>query len=93
MSISQTFCLFSQLLITLGEEADDNRDLSSFLKQEHFDDIIACVKKMANYALVSETVIGEQRFKKGFLQMKTGYILESAALVRNRTMDTVINST
>ena len=36
---------------------------------------------MVNHALVTETVNEEQPFKKGFMQMKIRYTLESAAIL------------
>ena len=66
----------------LREEVDDNkRDLASFIKPEHFDDIISCVKKMAGDTLVTEHGIEEPGFKKGSLPLKIGYALDSAAML------------
>ena len=80
--ISQKCRLLSRLLIALREEVDDNkRDIASFIKPEHFDDITSCVKKMAGYTLVSENGIEEPSFKKGSLPLKIGYALESAAML------------
>ena len=63
------------MLIALREEVDDNeRDLASFIKPEHFDYITSCVKKMAGDTLVTENGIGS-------LSLKIGYAFESAVIL------------
>ena len=81
--ISQKVRLLARLVLALREEVSDKtRDLISFLKPEHFDDIVDTVKKMAGYTMVSENGIEEPAFKKASLPLKIGYALESAIMLK-----------
>ena len=97
--ISQKVRLLARLVLALREEiSDKTRDLISFLKPEHFDDIVDCVKKMAGYTMVSENGIEEPAFKKASLPLKIGYALESAIMlkkgmgIRNRQQNLIDDS-
>ena len=81
--ISQKVRLLARLVLALREEiSDKTRDLISFLKPGHFDDIVGSVKKMAGYTIVSDNGIKEPAFKKPSLSWKIGYALESANTVK-----------
>ena len=97
--ISQKVRLLAPLVLALREEVSDKtRDLISFLKPEHFDDIVDSVKKMAGYTMVSENGIEEPAFKKASLPLKIGYALESAIMlkkgmgIRNRQQNLIDHS-
>ena len=80
--ISQKVRLLARLVLAQREEVSDKtRDLISFLKPEHFDDIVDTVKKMAGYTMVSENGIEEPAFKKASLPLKIGYALQGAIKV------------
>ena len=70
--------LLAQLLIELKEKVVySRRDLSSFIKPEHFDNTAKCVKELAHYSLILDNGYDEPSFKKGDLSLKMCYILEN----------------
>ena len=70
--------LLAQLLIELKEKVVySRRDLSSFIKPEHFDNIAKRVKELAHYSLILDNGYDEPSFKKGDLSLKMCYILEN----------------
>ena len=76
-NISQRMRVLSRLLISLRLKIKETeRDLTSFIKPEHFDDVVSCTKDLGGFSY--QTCEGESvaSFSSPSLPLKIGYTLE-----------------